>query len=86
MEFYLSQHLALLKRFSEVWMFLLEVVHAVFQVLNQIIQDNVDLLENAIFIAMVISFPSFDSNLLHNGYARHYVKMMSLLFCGVCRC
>ncbi len=64
----------------------MEVVHAVFHVLNQIIQDNVDLLENALFIAMVISFPSYDSNLLHNGYVGHYVKMMNLLFGGVCKC
>jgi hypothetical protein len=47
-------------------MFLLEVVHVVFQVLNQIIQDSVDLLENAFFIAMVICFLGFDSILLHN--------------------
>ncbi len=67
MELYSSQHLVLLIRFSEAWMFLLEVVHAMFQVLNQIIQDNVDLLENALFIAKVIFFPSYDSNLLHNG-------------------
>jgi hypothetical protein len=69
-------------------MFLLEVIHAMFQVLNQIIQDSVDLLENCMnFIAMVISFFGYDSNLLHNGgHTCHYVKMMSLLFCGVCKC
>jgi len=35
---------------------------------------------------MVISFPSYDLDLLHNGCVGHYVKMMSLLFCGVFRC
>jgi hypothetical protein len=41
------------------------VVHAVLQVLNQIIQDNADLLENACFVGMVISVSGYDSVSLH---------------------
>ncbi len=57
-----------------------------FQVLNKTIQDNASLLENACFVVMVVYFLGYDSYLLHNGYACHYVKIMNLLFCGVHMC
>jgi len=59
-----SQHLDLLRKLTG-WMVLLQVVHAVLQVLNQIIQDNADLLENACFVGMVISVSGYDSVSLH---------------------
>ncbi len=76
----------MLKRFNEAWMILLEVINAMFQVLNKTIQDNASLLENACFVVMVVYFLGYDSYLLHNGYACHYVKIMNLLFCGVHMC
>ncbi len=68
-----SQHLTLLRNLSTGWMVLLQVVHAVLQVLNQIIQDNADLLENACFVGMVISVSGYDSVLLHKVLATKIV-------------